>query len=242
MGRGRGQGLEAKTSGTQGHVYTITPQTEPVYQTVIEGMFPLSCLWARVLFDFGASHSFVVASCVNALGLKAESLERPLHMSSPLRIRVRFNKISRDCELEILVILLTVDLWVMDISEFDVFLSMNWLTTHRVVIDCDRRRIIAYTRDGICVTFQGDKHDGLPQTMHDSRWSGQLMGWLSSLTLEDEVRQDLSQPQVVGEFEDVFSDALPGLPPHRDVDFFIELHPGTSPISMTPHKMTPVEL
>ena len=47
---------------------------------------------------------------------------------------------------------------------------------HRVVIDCDSRRIIAYTRDDIRVTFQGEKHDALPQTMHDSRWSGQLMG------------------------------------------------------------------
>ena len=39
-----------------------------------------------------------------------------------------------------------------------------------------------------------------------------------------------------------FPDELPGLPPQRVVDFGIELHPGTSPISMTPHRMTPVEL
>ena len=50
------------------------------------------------------------------------------------------------------------------------------------------------------------------------------MGWLASLTLEDEERQDLSLPWVVGKFEDVFSDELPGLPPHRDVGFVIELH------------------
>ena len=43
-------------------------------------------------------------------------------------------------------------------------------------------------------------------------------------------------------FEDVFPDELPGLPPQRDVDFVIELHPGTSPISMTSHRMAPVEL
>ena len=39
-----------------------------------------------------------------------------------------------------------------------------------------------------------------------------------------------------------FPDELPGLPPHRDVDFGIELHPGISPIFMTPHRMAPVEL
>ena len=53
------------------------------------------------------------------------------------------------------------------------------------------------------------------------------MGWLASLTLEDEVRQELSLPQVVCEYEDVFPDELLGLPPHRDVDFVIELHPST---------------
>ena len=41
---------------------------------------------------------------------------------------------------------------------------------------------------------------------------------------------------------DVFSYELPGLPLQRVVNFGIELHIGTSPISMTPHKMTPVEL
>ena len=67
-----------------------------------------------------------------------------------------------DCELEISGILLTVDLQVMDILKFDVILGMDWFTAHRVAIDCDCRRITAYTQDGICVIFQGDKHDALP--------------------------------------------------------------------------------
>ena len=37
----------------------------------------LSHLWAKILFDSGASHSFIVASCVNALGLEVETLEEP---------------------------------------------------------------------------------------------------------------------------------------------------------------------
>ena len=52
----------------------------------------------------------------------------------------------------------------------------------------------------------------------------------------------MSLPQVVCEYEYVFLDELPGLPPPRDVDFCIELHPGTSPISMTLHRMALVEL
>ena len=75
--------------------------------------------------------------------------------------------------------------------------------------------------------FQGDKHDALPQTVHDSKRHGKLMGWLASLTLEDKVRQDLGLPRLVCEYEDVFLDELRGLPLHRDVDFVIELHLGT---------------
>ena len=52
----------------------------------------------------------------------------------------------------------------------------------------------------------------------------------------------MSLPRVVYEHDDVFPDELPGFPPLRDVDFLIELHPGTSPISMTSHRMALVEL
>ena len=83
---------------------------------------------------------------------------------------------------------------------------------HRVVIDCVCRRVTTYTHDGVCVVFQGDKHGALPRAMYDSKWHGQLVGWLESLSLEDEVRQGLSLPLVVCEFGDVFSDELPGLP------------------------------
>ena len=63
-----------------------------------------------------------------------------------------------------------MDLRVIGILEFDVILGMDWLTTHRVFIDCDCRRVTAYTSDNVCVMFQGDKQDVLPQVVYDSRW------------------------------------------------------------------------
>ena len=163
-------------------------------------------------------------------------------MSSPLGIRARIGMIGQGCELEISRTLLTVDLRIMDMSRFDVILGMDWLTTYRIVIDCERRRVTAYTQDGTRMVFQGDKHDIFPQTVHESKCQGQLAGWLTSLTLEDEERSDLDLPRVVCKYADVFPDELPGLLPRRVVDFGIELHPGTSPIFMTPHRMAPVEL
>ena len=125
MGRGRGQSVQAGTSGAQGRVYAVTLQTEAAYQSVIQGTFLLFRLWVRVLFDSSASHSFIAASCVRVLGSEVETLDEPLHVSSPLRTKVRFDLICRGCELEISEILLTVDLRVMDMSEFEVILGMD---------------------------------------------------------------------------------------------------------------------
>ena len=114
-----------------------------------------------MLFDSGASHSFIAASIVIELGLEVEALEEPFYVSSPLGIRARIGMICRGFELEISRILLTVDLRVMDMSKFNVILGMDWLTTYRVVIDCERRRVTAYTQDGTRaqdgtrVVFQG---------------------------------------------------------------------------------------
>ena len=79
------------------------------------------------------------------LGLEVETLKKPLYVSSLLGIRARIGMICRGCELEISWTLLSVDLRIMDMSEFDVILGMDWLTTYRVVIDCERRRVTAYT-------------------------------------------------------------------------------------------------
>ena len=56
------------------------------------------------------------------------------------------------------------------------------------------------------------------------------------------MRHGLGLPRVVCEYGDVFSDELSRLPPHIDVDFVIELHPGMLLISITPHRMALVEL
>ena len=44
------------------------------------------------------------------------------------------------------------------------------------------------------------------------------------------------------EFLDVFPEDLPGLPPRREIQFEIELAPGTEPVSRTPYRMAPAEL
>ena len=76
-------------------------------------------------------------------------------MSSPLGVRARIVMICRGCELEISGTILTMDLRILDMSEFDVILGMDWLTVYRVVINCERRRVTAYTQNGTRMEFQG---------------------------------------------------------------------------------------
>ena len=59
------------------------------------------------------------------LGFEVETLENSMHVSSPLGTRVTVDMICQDCELEIFGILLTVDLRVIDMSNFDVILEMD---------------------------------------------------------------------------------------------------------------------
>ena len=47
---------------------------------------------------------------------------------------------------------------------------------------------------------------------------------------------------IVNEFVDVFPKDLPGLPPDREIEFSIDLQPGTTPISQAPYRMAPAEL
>ena len=67
-------------------------------------------------------------------------------------------------------------------------------------------------------------------------------GYLSHVvdTRSNETR--LEDVPVVRDFPDVFPDDLPGLPPEREIDFSIDLVPGTAPISLPPYRMAPAEL
>ena len=117
---------------------------------------------ARVLFDFGASQSFIAALVVIELGLEVETLEEPLYVSSPLGIRARIGMICSGCELEILGTLLTVDLRIMDMSKFNVILGMDWLTAYRSLSIVSMGGLPPTHKTVLVLCFRGDKHDIFP--------------------------------------------------------------------------------
>ena len=101
---------------------------------VIEGLLILYNSLIRVLFDTGASHSFISSACVESLGLESENLSTTLNITTPLGESVRVGLVCRDCELEIAGLRLVCDLRVMNMSDFDVILGMDWLFAHQAEI------------------------------------------------------------------------------------------------------------
>ncbi|XP_010527567.1 PREDICTED: uncharacterized protein LOC104804901 [Tarenaya hassleriana] len=140
---------------------------------------------------------------------------------------------------------LLADLIIVPIQGYDLILGMDWLTVHQAHIDC-RRRIIQFTDVVGKFEFLGDSARNpfpMVSAFRASRMikkGNEAFLMVVTATKESEVRLD--ETPVVREFPDVFPEELPGLPPERDVDFCIDVVPGTEPVSKTPYRMAPTEM
>ena len=103
-------------------------------------------------------------------------------------------------------------------------MGMDWMTAHHAKIDCYTRSVHLTHPSGKIVTVS-------------TRVAKCQLYSLNASPLPD-----LEDIPVVRDFPDVFPEELPGVPPDRDVEFVIDLIPGTAPISRRPYKMAALEL
>ncbi|KAA0067099.1 pol protein [Cucumis melo var. makuwa] len=150
------------------------------------------------------------------------------------------------CQIEIAGHVIEVTLLVLDMLDFDVILGMDWLAAYHASIDCSRKEVAFNPPSMTSFKFKGEGSRSLPQVISAIRASKLLSqgtwGILASVVDTREVDVSLSSEPVVRDYPDVFPEELPGLPPHREVEFAIELEPGTVPISRAPYRMAPAEL
>ena len=135
------------------------------------------------------------------------------------------------------------NLVLLDIQDFDVILGMEWLSRHHATMDCFRKEAKFYRPGKPEITFCGVRKI-LSLSMMSIMMAGKMprKSYPGYLAYVVEVREDdvrLEDIPVVREFPDVFPDDLPGLPPDREIDFQIELAPGTESISRAPYRMAP---
>jgi hypothetical protein len=106
----------------------------------------------------------------------------------------------------------------------DVLLGMNWMTQNQVSLDISSRTVeINPPEHELTVLY-------LPQREYTNSCTYAATG----IKLRD--------IPIVCEYPDIFPDDLPGMPPDRDIEFVLELQPGTAPISKRPYRMPPNEL
>ncbi|KAL0534336.1 hypothetical protein IC582_028626 [Cucumis melo] len=230
----------------QGKVFATKKTEAEMAGTVVTGTLPVLGHYALVLFDSGLSHSFISSAFVLHARLEVEPLHHVLSVSTPSGECMLSNEKVKACQIEIASHVIEVTLLVLDMLDFDVILGMDWLAANHASIDCSRKEVVFNSPSMASFKFKGEGSRSLPQVISAIRASKLLSQgtWsiLASVVDTREVDVSLSSEPVVREYPDVFPEELPGLPPHREVEFAIELESGTVPISRAPYRMAPVEL
>jgi hypothetical protein len=168
-----------------------------------------------VLFDTGATHSFITPSWVEAHNLPITAMPTPIQIDSAGG-RIRADSICLKVSVEIRGIAFPANLIVMGTQGIDVILGMNWLDKYQAVISCDKRTIKLVSPLGEEVVTE--LVPPVPKKVI-----------CYQMTIDSSEADPIESIKVVSEFPDVFPKDLPGMPPERKVEFAIELLPGTAP-------------
>jgi hypothetical protein len=137
-------------------------------------------------------------------------------------------------------------LYVPILGSYDVVIGMDWLESHEAILnrktkrlslvdDEGQRRVVVGRNQGVSLRFVSSL-----QLRKSMRKGCKLYAVL--VLNENGVAEGLEHLPVVKEFADVFPEELPGMPPERELEFTIDLKPGTEPIARTPYRMSIPEL
>jgi hypothetical protein len=222
--------LQSVTSGSNKGVTTRTSRVNyttvmdvPEGEHVLAGTFSLNGHPVVILFDSGASYDFISKACTQKCQLVIE------HMSTPYMILTpRGNFITKqlviNAPLNLRGKVYKTHLIVLDGQGIDVILGMSWMRDHKALLDTASHTVQLDSPDHGVVVLQLSSPSSTTPSLHH----------ITAQKLED--------IHVACEFLVVFPKDLPDMPSDRDVEFTIELQPGTTPISRRPYKMTPKEL
>ncbi|XP_024965837.1 uncharacterized protein LOC112506041 [Cynara cardunculus var. scolymus] len=207
----------------QARAFQITAEETQDKPDVVMGIFLVNSHPARILFDSGATNSFVSHTFARCLNFVPYVLAKPFYVDTADGTSMLADKVYKDCVLQLDEHEFFVDLVPMDIYSFDIIIVMDWLTKNRADILCFQRIIrIPYDVDYLYV--YGEKHKGdvkLISTLKARRnLSKDCSSYLAYIfDASKEVKKTVSDIPVVCEFPDLFPEDIPGLPPDRQVEF-----------------------
>jgi hypothetical protein len=137
---------------------------------------------------------------------------------------IRTRRTCVDIPVEIHGVSFQANLIILGTKGLDMILGMDWMSKYHGHIDCARKAISITNSEGIPVEHIAT----MPS--HKAYYKKAISG------------PTLDQVPVVCEYPDIFPEELPGMPPDRDIEFIIELVPGTAPTAQRPYRMNPQEL
>ena len=231
---------------TQAKVYAVTQQDADAAPKVVTGIISFLDHDAYILVDPGATHSFASKHFLDRFQIKTQPLEGRMRVSLPAGDPLFSNRVVRDSKVLIEGQEFPADLVALDMRDFDVVLGMDWLSRHRATLDCYKKEVKFHRPGKLEVKFRGIRR-GLSSNIISAMAAQRMLrkgcqGYLAYV-VETEMEGILvDEIPVVREFPDVFPDDIAGLPTDREVEFTIDLIPGTESISIPPYRMAPTEL
>jgi hypothetical protein len=201
-----------------GRVNHMTSKEAQQASDAVLGMFLASSHPATILFDSGASHSFISSSFVAKHSLPIATMKHTMLVTSPGG-EMRTKHICPAVSITIRGVDFPSNLNVLDSKGIDIILGMDWLSKYDRVIPCARKAVKLTKKDRTSVEFVA-----MVQSSPDSK-----LNQTKAIALED--------IRVVQDYPDVFPNELPGMPSDRDIEFLVQLLPGTPPISKRPYRM-----
>ena len=120
------------------------------------GTFLVCFVLALVLFDSGASRSFVSLSLSKHISIHREALSRPLRVSIADERAVYATDVIRGCVLEIFGVEFPIDLVPIAMGDVCVIVGMDWLSRFGAVIDCERQLVTIRDHSGGVLSVYGE--------------------------------------------------------------------------------------
>ncbi|KAJ9561564.1 hypothetical protein OSB04_006724 [Centaurea solstitialis] len=243
-----GPSKKVEAPRTRARVFQLTANEAKAEPDVVTGIFLVNSMPALVLFDTGASKSFVSLSfCKDFMNVKSK-------LESPLEVEIADEEfrlckfIYKKNVLEVEGVKFSIDLIPIPMREIQVVARMDWLRRNGANVDCENCRVVVRNPSGGELTILGDASKRLPKvcSMAKAR-SYVLRGGTSYLVylISDQgesKKKTVRDVPVVCEFPDVFPEDLPRIPPERQVEFRIDLIPGAAPVAKTPYRLAPPEM
>ncbi|KAL5540030.1 hypothetical protein UlMin_046185 [Ulmus minor] len=246
------QGGQAKISHSQqktnARIFTLTQdEVNAGSSNVVTGQISIAGSYAYTLIDSGASHSFASSTFVDKLSVPYEKMSNALNIILPSGDVLLSTYWLKETPIKISGQELYVDLIILEIKDFDVILGMDWLSKYNATIHCKKRKVVFEPHGKEKFELIGDpKQSRTPMISAIKAFkllANGCEGFLASIV--DNCEDGCSRPEdvlVVKDYLEVFPEDLLGLPPDREIEFEIELLPGTQPISKAPYRMAPAEL